>query len=69
MHSWNHGEILGVSYTGKKIKAEKGGRGIESNVIEEYTPLLYFSIVSVFVVAFVNNQYIISFIDTFVNLL
>ena len=24
---------------GKKIKAEKGERGIESNVIEEYTPL------------------------------
>ena len=34
-----HGEILGVLYMGKKIKAEKGG-GIESNVIEEYTPLL-----------------------------
>ena len=33
-----HGEILGVSYVGKKIKAEKGG-GIESNIIEEYTPL------------------------------
>ena len=50
---------------GKKTKAEKGGRVIESN--EEYTPLLYFSIVSVFVVVFVNNQYKISFIDTFVN--
>ena len=25
---------------GKKIRAEKGGRGIESNVIEEYTPLV-----------------------------
>ena len=34
-----HGEILGVLYMGKKIKAEKGGGGIESNVIEEYTPL------------------------------
>ena len=25
----------------KKIRAEKGGRGIESNVIEEYTPLQF----------------------------
>ena len=41
MHSWNHGEILGVSYLGKKFKAEKGERGIESNIIEEYTPLLW----------------------------
>ena len=34
-----HGESLGVSYMGKKIKAEKKRGGIESNVIEEYTPL------------------------------